>query len=157
MIEKLTKRDSLSILEYCLNNKDNDFYLTENNERKFFNKQTDINKLFKCTCLYGYVDKGDVKGLAIIWKSLGNNVTRYYLKITAQEENIGQKVLKVILWNFGHFELYIKVSKQNKLLQILKLHGFKFAGDRGKEILLKKDKFLRPEKQYQKDIDDGSE
>ena len=157
MIEKLTSRDSLDVLYYCLHNKDNDFYLTYNNERKFFNTSYDVKKLFRCTCIFGSKEKGDLQGIAVIWKSLGNNISRYYLKITAQNEKIGQRLLKVVLWNFGHYELYIKISKQNQLLSALKIHGFKFAGDRGKEILLKKDKFLRPEKQFQKDINDCSE
>ena len=159
MIDRLKKKDLYSILDYCVHNKDNDFYLTEQNERKFFNSVSDIKKLFKCHCLFGSInEKGDVEGIAIIWKSLGNNIIRHYLKITAQNEKIGERILKVLLWNFGHYELYIKINKQNRLLTTLKIHGFKFAGDRGKEILLKKDKFLRPEKQQsQKDINDGSE
>jgi len=157
MIERLTRRDSVGILYYFRDNRDSDFYLTENNERKFFRSPRDIKKLFKFDSLFGIKERGDVQGLAVIWKSLGNNVVRYYLKITAKNDSFGQKLLKVVLWNFGHHELYIKISKQNKLLQTLKTHGFRFAGDRGKEILLKKDRFLRPNRQYQKDTTDGSE
>jgi hypothetical protein len=143
MIDRLKNRDLCDILDYIKHNRDTDFYITENNERKFFASRRDVKIMFKSICTFRSTDtKGEIDGMVFIWKSLGNNIPRYYLKITAQNEDIGQKLLKVLLWNFGHLELYVKINKQNKLLTALKIHGFKFFGDRGKEVLLKKDKFL---------------
>jgi hypothetical protein len=152
MIDKLTKKDLYGILDYVNHNRDTDFYITHNNERKFFKTPADIKSILKSTGGYSSITAiGDIDGIAFIWKSLGNNIPRYYLKITAQNTSIGQRVLKVLLWHYGHLELYIKINKQNSLLPVLKLHGFKFFGDRGKEILLKKDKFILPKRQESKD------
>ena len=39
-------------------------------------------------------------------------------------------------WNINNVELYAKVKKENPLSRALQRNGFKFAGSRGKEILL---------------------
>lgn len=137
MIEKITNKKNLtSILEFFNNFFDYDCYITENNTRIYITDYESILKLFKQSILfYEAKEKGYCQGIVTIWKSLGGDVARYYLKLAALNTSIADKLLTVVLWNFSK-DLYVKVRKDNKFISVLKRKGFRFQGGRGSQVLL---------------------
>ena len=108
-----------------------DFYITRNNLRLFIKENRNV--LFEC------LKKGDKivfneTGMAVIC-GFSDKANRKYAKfLTKKPEDIG-RFLKVIGWNLD-CDLYVKVKKNNPQRTVLEDNYFKFAGDRGKEILL---------------------
>lgn len=110
-----------------------DFYLTRNNIRLYIKENIEI--LYKCLHNGDKVIFGD-GGIAVIigWS---DKSTRKYLKLLSKNSEIADKITKNINWNIAE-ELYCKIKKTNPLKNILLRNNWKFAGDRGKEILLKR-------------------
>jgi len=111
-----------------------DFYLTKNNLRYYIKENIEI--------LYKSLHDGDKTifidgGIAVIlgWS---DKSPRKYLKLLAKDNKIADRLIKNINWNITE-ELYCKIKKNNPLKNILLQNKWKFAGDRGKEILLKRE------------------
>jgi len=111
-----------------------DFYLTINNKRIFI--LNDIGVLFN------KLRKGDkiayTKGGVLIVTGFSDKSKRKYLKILADLKT-AEQLLKFLGWNLNR-ELFIKVKKDNPLLNILLRNGFFRIGNRGREVLLKRNK-----------------
>ena len=112
-----------------------DFYLTRNNIRLYIKENIEI--------LYKLLNNGDKilfdeGGIAVII-GYAEKSPRKYVKILAKDENITDKLIKNINWNFSE-ELFIKIKDNNPLKNILLKNRWKYFGNRGKEILLKREK-----------------
>ena len=140
MIEKiiLKKHDieSSLILEF-LNTHDNyDFYFTESNIRYYVTDKYTLKKLLKgSTVAYCSKNKGDYKGLGLIWKGVGEDKVRYYVKLSAINHQTAKDLITVLLWN-SNKELFVKIRKDSKFIDAFKQKGFKFIASRGIQILL---------------------
>lgn len=137
MVENYNKKHFLSLLEFFKFNFNNDFYITSNNIRNFIKDDKSLKLLLKESKDVRIVEeKGDILGLILLWKSFGNNITRFYVKLSAINKKIADQLLTVLLWNVKD-EIYTKIKKDSSLLTIFKNKGFVFSGFRGTEILLK--------------------
>jgi len=112
-----------------------DFYLTKNNLRLYIKDNDHL--------LYEGLKKGDriifdEEGIAVII-GFSDKAQRKYLKVLTNDARVADKLVKNVIWNCST-EIYCKIKKSNPLKQILLNNKFKFVGDRGKEILLVKEK-----------------
>lgn len=136
MVEKYKKENYTSLCEFVKHNVDDDFYLTENNSRLTIKDDISLKKLIKqCSIIMIIENRGDVMGAICLWKSFGNNVCRYYVKLNAMNESIADSLIKVFLWNVKK-DVYIKIKKDSKFYKVLRNNKFEFFGSRGKELLL---------------------
>lgn len=113
----------------------NDFYITKNNLRLPIKENIDL--------LYTLLNKGDKiifdeKGVLVVL-GYSDKSPRKYVKILTENEKVADKLIKNLNWNILG-ELYCKIKKINPLKNILLRNKWKFVGDRGKEILLKREK-----------------
>ena len=135
MVENFKKKYFQHLLDYLKNNYTNDFYLTESNKRIPVRDEKLLKKLFnQSTGIKFLEENGDVIGIILLWKSLGNNLPRYYIKLTANSVHAAKQLLTVLLWNENR-NLFIKIRKDSPFIRVFKEKGFIFSGDRGKEIL----------------------
>jgi hypothetical protein len=117
------------------NFKNEDFYVTDNNERKTIYDEKTFKKFLKETRSVLIVEeRGDIQGIIGVWKSFGN-VERFYIKLNASNEQIANNLLTALLWNNRKY-LHVKIKKDSLFLKTFKNKGFEFRGDRGKEVLL---------------------
>lgn len=144
MIDRFKEGQFVGLLDFLKNNKNSDFYITENNIRCFVNDEKSLRKFLKSSkVVYVKEEAGDIKGIILIWTSLGNDIKRYFVKLNAVSDKIARNLITVLLWNY-YDDLYIKIHKDSSYVKILKEKGFNFKGDRGKEILLQKYRTNKP-------------
>jgi hypothetical protein len=110
-----------------------DFYVTKNNLRLFIKDNVDV--------ILQDVKHGDYAiyskdGVCFV-VGYSDNSKRKYLKILVNSISSVEKFLKVIDWNIKE-ELFVKLKKNNPVINILLKNGFEFLGGRGREILLVK-------------------
>jgi len=141
MIYRLKLKNSLDIY-YLVNevkDKYEDFYITKDRERIFLKDLNIIKKIVKHQEIYGIFDN-DLKAIMMIYREKG---FRPYLKILSKSKKYIYNLLSYLFWNFNE-EIFIKLKKENPLATTIsrfRIHrklGFKFAGNRGTEILFKK-------------------
>lgn len=119
-----------------------DFYITKNNLRLYIKENQDV--------LFDSIKKGDKivfsdDGIAVVI-GFSDNMNRKYVRILGRDEKSIVDLLKVINWNLK-CDLYLKIKKNNPLRKIAESQGFKFAGGRGKEVLLsRRSKYTRQDK-----------
>ena len=120
-----------------------DFYLTKNNLRYYIKENSDL--LFK---LLHSGDKilFDEDGIVVV-TGWSDQSPRKYLKLIAKNDKEADRLIKNINWNISE-ELYCKIKKTNPLKNILLRNKWKFAGDRGKEVLLKREQIELKENQH---------
>lgn len=109
-----------------------DFYITKDRLRLFIKENTHI--------LWEALEKGDKiifgeEGILLI-TGFSDKAERKYIKILSNNEENTDKLLKILNWNITNIDLYAKVKKESYTLKSLQRNGFKFLGDRGKELLL---------------------
>lgn len=138
MIEKLSlkKNELLWLLDFIGEHNNYDFYYTQDNNRIYITDLRSLKKLLR-NSLYVYVkkEKGDILGVILAWKSIGGGVTRFYVKILANSSKTAKDLLTVLLWNSDR-DLFVKIRKDSKFLNVFKEKGFRFCGARGIQILL---------------------
>lgn len=136
---KLSKKDKTLISQVLVESEDvyGDAYITQNNLRLFIKENPLV--LFNC------ISKGDKiafseKGIGV---ALGysDKSPRKYLKLLTLEDKEIPALIKRVSWDVS-CDLYMKIKKNNPIRAIVEKHGFRFAGNRGKEILLIKKKLL---------------
>ena len=129
--------DFVSVLHLIKEQRNPDFYYTKDNLRHYINNEKEF-KVFLRQSVYSLVDD-NYRGFLLIWKSVGGDQERNYLKFVAEDSLALNNVLNVLFWNYGA-EVFVKVKKQSPFLNVLRKYKFNFVGGRGKEILLKRDK-----------------
>ena len=131
---QLNKRElrDLSILLDELVDVYTDFYITRNNLRLYIKENKDL--LFKCLKKGDKIAFDEKKGI-IFATGWSDKASRKYLKILARDDESADKLLKIFLWHIN-CDIYIKVKKNNPIKKVLQRNNFRFAGDRGREILL---------------------
>lgn len=111
-----------------------DFYITQNNLRLFLKENQDI--------LFDSLEKGNklfwdsTRGIIFV-TGYHDKSPRKYVKILAKDEKSAEDLIKVLFWHTKE-NLYAKLKKNNPIRRVLQKNQFKFAGDRGREILLMK-------------------
>ena len=134
------------LLHFISNLRDSDFYLTDSNNRVYIEDFVSLKKLLKNSSYHFVLEEnGDYSAFCLLWKSNGGDKIRYYLKIVAKDTKSANNLLRGFFWNINNIEIFAKINKRHKFLDVFKKYGFKFLGGRGRQILLKRDKFLRPE------------
>ena len=108
-----------------------DFYITKNNLRLMLRENS--NLLFECISKNDKIIYGE-EGIALI-HGWSDNANRKYIKILAKDAKNADKLIEMLNGNLNE-TLYAKLKKDNPILSALQGKGFKFVGDRGKEILL---------------------
>lgn len=143
MVNCFKKKQSefLDLLEIIENCSDDDFYLTRNNKRIFI-KTSDNLKIILNESHHIYYENLDTeKGIILIWKSVGADIKRNYIKIAASNSGVARRLLTTLLWHYPE-SVFIKIKKNSPLIPIFKEKGFKFIGGRGSQILLERSKFF---------------
>lgn len=148
MIQKLGLKNKIDICEAVSRIRDvyEEFYITENKDRKYLKDLHLIEKLLKQQEIYSF-SKKEITGLLLIYRQKG---FRHFAKILAEDNISARALIKFLIWNFSYSDIYIKLKKINPLVKYLlaenpftKKSMFKFAGDRGKEILLYRKKEIK--------------
>lgn len=143
MIRKFTQTKNTTQLAnfvYFLDCSDDlDFYFTENNSRFYIRDIPTLKKFLNqsCSIFYSSNESSDFDGIILVWKSTGGGIERYYVKLTAENPKIAEALVTNLLWNFNK-DLFIKIRKDNKFLNVFKKKGFSFIGGRGYQVLLKR-------------------
>ena len=118
------------------------FYITVDNERKFF-KDLKTIRIYTNLLNRGEMCFKDEDNGYLITYGICNKSERKYIKLLVRNNEIARRLLTVFLYNYGNFEWYIKIKKYDPLLKILlsKTIGFKSNfPPRGNEILLMRPK-----------------
>jgi len=156
---KHNRKQEFMLYELVTQCRDPDFYITQNNQRHYVDSPLKLRQFIKSALeVYKYENEdGDIDGVVLVWKSLGANIKRYYVKLVARSPKISEKLLTAINWNF-HDELFVKIHKTSPHVNVFKRKGFRFEGDRGKQVLLHRNKFQPPirSEAQDKDIDDST-
>lgn len=142
-LSKKEKKLVEAILDECSDTY-GDAYITRNNLRLFIKENINL--------IYEGLKKGDKiayeenEGL-IFLDGWSDNASRKYIKVLTKNDDSANRLLKTLHWHVKE-DLYIKLKKNNPLKRVLERNGFRFSGDRGKEILLcRKYIPMRPRKQ----------
>lgn len=135
IVPNRSKKDFHELLDVIQSVNDEDFYITKNNERKFVNNAEVLLDLLKESKQVFYENLGKSKGVVLVWKSLGGEKSRNYIKILANSKKTASNLLTVLLWNTNS-ELFVKIRKNSPYLSSFKESGFKFLGGRGTQILM---------------------
>jgi len=148
MIQKLGLKNKIDIYEAVTRIRDTfeEFYITDKKERKYLRDLKLIEQLLRQQEIYALAQK-EIKGLLLIYRQKG---FRHYAKILAEDNTSARALIKFLIWNFSNSDIYIKIKKINPLVKYLLAENpftkkaiFKFAGDRGKEILLYRKKEIK--------------
>jgi hypothetical protein len=121
---------------------DDDFYLTENNQRLHIRSFKHLRKLLRNSHDIYYVNTLRNQGIVLVWKGFGGDKSRQYVKLIADQVSTARDLLTVLFWNYNR-DVFIKVKKQSMLTPALREKGFRFVGGRGSEILLSRTRFSR--------------
>jgi len=136
MVIQYKTKDFTGLSEFVKNNLDDDFYITSNNQRLQIKDEKSLKIFLKeSRNIMITEERGDVLGVIALWKSIGNGITRYYIKQNSCDEKIADKLLTVFLWNVNT-DLYIKIKKSSKFYKVFRNQQFNFKGDRGTQTLL---------------------
>ena len=109
-----------------------DCYITKNNLRLFIRENISL--------IFDGLKKGDKllfednTGFIYIY-GWSDNANRKYLKILTKDVDGAKRLLQGLHW-YIQDDLWCKVKKNNPVKQALERMGFRFAGDRGKEVLM---------------------
>jgi hypothetical protein len=137
MIERLKIKNKSDVYDFLsrVNDRFEDFYLTENKERKFLkNNWSLIEKVLQKQEVYGLFTN-TLKGIMIIVHEKG---FRPYVKLLVENSKYTIDMLKFLKWNFMEKDLYFKLKKENPLTEQIKRTGFIVIGNRGRELLFYK-------------------
>jgi len=127
-----------------------DFYITRNNLRLFIKEN--IHLLFECLSKGDKIVYNDHEGIVLL-TGYSDKAPRKYIKILSRDDSSADKLLKILIWQTD-CDLWAKIKKNNPIKRVLQNNNFKFAGDRGKEILLKR-QFIRTHNSNIKKFEEG--
>jgi len=165
MILRLDKKNIIDVYDFIrrVTDKFHELYITIDKQRYYLTDLKIIEKTVKNYILYGLYENG-LKGVILICYEKG---FRPYVKILSQNRNIETALLKFLLWNYSDKELFIKLKKENPLVNYLQLKnkktgkllfGFEFLAGRDTEILLIKKAIKKePRRLSMKEIGDNND
>lgn len=136
------EKDKINIILTEIVDAYSDFYITRNNLRLFI--KDNLHLLWEALKNGDKIVFGE-EGILFItgWSDKSD---RKYVKILTNTEDNADKLLKILSWNMSDTDLYAKIKKESPIAKSLQKNGFKFKGDRGKEILLCKSKKIQDNK-----------
>ena len=108
-----------------------DFYITRDNLRLFIRENFHLLK--KCLKQGDKIAFDEKRGIAFV-TGFSDKAERKYLKILYNEITDADLLLKALSHKVN-CDLWIKIKKNNTLIQILKRNGFEYFKNRGKEVL----------------------
>ena len=135
MIQRLNKNNVIDLIEFFNRVPDNyeKMYVTINNERKFFKGNWKlIKKILKEQEIYGVYEKG-LQSIIIIYRE---KKFRTYLKILSESRHSESSAIRYTMFNFSENDIYLKLKKEDPLVNYIKYFGFTQVGPRGQEVLL---------------------
>lgn len=143
MIEHINQHKVLDVCELLDTvRNDNDLFITKNNQRIFLKSDKNLlSKILQKHLTFGMYENG-LQGIVLLYKEKG---FRPYLKISAITTKVMNQLIKFIVWNYGHIDLYIKIKKDHIITKIANRFGFVSVGDRGLEVLLYRQKTRKRE------------
>lgn len=113
-----------------------DFYITENNRRIYITSFDTFKRLLKQShTVIISEDNNSVDGIIMIWKGIEKQIKRNYVKFSAKNISILDKLIVFLCWSFSK-DIHIKIKKFSSSYQKFQDKGFRFLGGRGREILL---------------------
>jgi len=152
MIQRLNKKNLIDIYDFCLRcqDKDEDWYITENKNRIMINNLKLIKKILKYQQVFGIYDNG-LKAVFIIYREKN---FRTYVKVLTDRFSYLYDAFRYIDWNHFKSELYLKIKKTNKINRVITYfdkskhktiyrYGWSFLGDRGEEVLYVRKPIIR--------------
>lgn len=132
MVELLNiKKHRIGLIDFLNNYHNKDFYFTEKDYRVLIKDEVSLKKLLKSS-IYSYVieEKGDILGLIVLWKSIVEELTKYYVKLNAKDNDIAERLITNLIWNCDK-EMRVKLNRYSKFLKAFYNKGFNFIGNRG--------------------------
>ncbi len=158
MLEKISHNNSTRVselFEFVSNNEDYDFYYYKADSKIYITDIPSLRTAIKdSVCNYTYSDKGFYKGVVLVLKSDIPNNKRFYVKMNATDPKVALDLLTILLWNFNR-DLYARVKKDSKFIDVLKYKGFRFVAVKGNQILLERKAFpIDTSRVYRKEGDD---
>jgi hypothetical protein len=136
MIQRLIKQNFINdVLTTDLRDNDNIFYITKDRDRLFL-KDIKVLRYYEKLLRRGErCYKYENKGIVITY-GLADKSDRKYLKFLYADAQALRKLLIGFFYEEGWRHWYIKIRKNSAAYKILLGIGFRFAGDRGAEVLL---------------------
>jgi len=133
---KNTQKDIVNVWAFVSSNVHPDFYITENNQRIYITSFSILKKLLKQShTIIVSENQCSIDGIIMIWKGTGEKIKRNYIKFSAKDVSILDKLITFLSWNFTK-DIYIKIKKHSHSCQKFQDKNFRFVGGRGREILL---------------------
>ena len=129
----------------------NNLYIIRDNKRYYLKSINDLKSFVtECSFAIRKEDGGSTKALLFVWKTVSLGVPRNYIKFEYEKITDLDDLLMVLNWNFNK-EVYVKLEKNQEVIDSFRKKGFKVCQDRGNEVLLcrsKNDKrFIPPFKE----------
>jgi hypothetical protein len=144
MVKRLnvkSKNHIASVLDFLKYSYCPDFYFTKDNQRIFIETEKQLKELIReCKEVWFLEENDETIGIIAIWISKGGEVQREYIKMSAKNYEAADALLSVLLWNYNN-ESCMKIDKNSIFLKLFNRKGFRFLSGRGRETLLKRDKF----------------
>ena len=128
-----------------------DFFYTKDNQRIYIETENQLKQLIKeCQDVWISQDDTEINGIVVLWTAKNGESKRNYVKLAAKTRNAADKLVTVLLWNHSN-ETFIKINKKSPFLSLFYQKGFKFLSGRGKQLLLKRNKYIERTK-YEKRV-----
>ena len=145
MIKRLklsSSHEVLNLLDFLRHQYAPDFYFTKDNQRVYIETEKHLRQLLKeCPEVWVSDDEKDINGILVLWTSVGGDIKRNYVKMAAKNNIVADQLLSVLIWNYSK-ETFIKINKKSTFLKLFYQKGFKFLSGRGKQLLLKRDRYI---------------
>ena len=142
MVERFNKKDLENILDLLSNwNRESTFYYTNNNKRVYVNNKKDLLILLadSTNVFVTRDERAEIKGIILIWCGKSDKLNRRYVKYFTFDSKSLDSLLVILGWNYYIKEdLFVKLNKQSKFVEVFNNKGFRFFHDRGKETLLRR-------------------
>lgn len=127
----------LDLEEFASRNFDYDFYVTRDNERLYMMNIENFKILCKSSFnSLVYYEDNEILGFITLWKSEGGGVRRRYIKLNAVRSEVARCLLNELL-NRINFDVFLKIRKDSRFINIFRRRGFRFLGGRGAQILMR--------------------
>ena len=140
MIERIDTcgyKDYSDLLDFLNNNFSYDFYFSQDNAKVYITDKPSLKALLRNTvCAFGKRERGDYKGIIIVWRSIKEGIKKYYVKINACNDKVAEELITILNWNFGK-EMFFRIRNNSKLIEVAKRKGFRFFMEKGPYIILK--------------------